>query len=110
MENFNTGRNSLRKLLPFIARTFDRFQSFDKYAQFLEIHGFTSISGYWHRPNFKTCKEIVPLDSKVALQFAFSKLHGSLIGQFKIWFGKLLKDFGLLFHLIPYFSIVARKQ
>ncbi len=79
-----------------------------KYLADLDDLHLREVELYWHRPNFERCMEIIPL-KKQALQHAFAKSHSSLKGKAKIAVGRILLNTGLLFYLVPCFSLIARK-
>lgn len=75
----------------------------------LEQLGFCDIRIYWHRPNFETCREIIPLYDQHAMAYVFSRDRKGLSGQFKRVTGRFLRQTGLLPRLVPYYSVVACK-
>jgi len=85
------------------------FRLFPGYVVSLERHGFSDIEPYRHLPNFEECTEIVPLNDPIALDHVFSRHRGDFTGQLKRTAGRCLVRTGLLHHLVPCISLVARK-
>ena len=79
------------------------------YIRAVERLGFDDIQVNWHRPDFESCLEMIPLTDEMALRFAFARRHESVGKRLKFAAGRLLMSIGLLSRLVPCFSIVARK-
>jgi hypothetical protein len=78
------------------------------YVKAVERLGFDDIQVSWHRPDFESCLEMIPLTDPVALRFAFSRHHEGVGKRLKFAAGRLLMTTGLLARAVPCFSIVAR--
>lgn len=76
----------------------------------LQQAGFTDVAGYWHRPDFDHCLDIIPFDDGVSLSVAFSHRPGTVRKWLKFAVGKILWRTGLLARLAPCVSFVARKE
>jgi len=74
----------------------------------LERLGFDDIQIFWQRPSFEACLEIIPLN-EAALDYAFSRPRSDLASQLKFAAGRVMMQTGLLAHLTPCFSLIARK-
>jgi hypothetical protein len=70
--------------------------------------GFDDIQVNWHRPDFESCLEMIPLTDAVALRFAFARRHESVGKRLKFAAGRLLVTTGSLPRIVPCFSIIAR--
>lgn len=92
-----------------IRNSFPRFAHVRNYKRYLQEVGFGDIDVNWHRPNFRNCKEIIPLEDSQALQYVFSRQQSSFRGQLKLWGGQFLNKSGLLPFIVPSFSLVAQK-
>jgi hypothetical protein len=79
-----------------------------KYMKAVERLGFHDVQVNWHRPNFETCLEMIPLTNANALRFAFARRQESAAKRLKFAAGRLLMTMGLLPRVVPCFSIVAR--
>ena len=75
----------------------------------LESLGFGEIASHWHRPNFEKCLEIIPVDD-LALDYVFSRARTDLAGRLKLLVGRCLMQTGLMAHVAPCFSLLARKK
>jgi hypothetical protein len=72
--------------------------------------GFQDIQIHWHRPNFEGCLEIIPMNEATALDYAFGRPRSDLANRIKFAAGKVMMQTGLLAHLTPCFSLLARKS
>lgn len=70
--------------------------------------GFVDVVAYWHWPNFASCTRIIPLDDRGALQHAFVNGGRSAKARLQAVAGQGLLQSGLLVHIVPRFSVVAR--
>ena len=70
--------------------------------------GFTEVQGHWHWPNFAACTRIIPLDDRGALRFSFVRGGRSAKAKVQSGLGRWLLWSGLLMHIVPRFSVVAR--
>jgi hypothetical protein len=86
-----------------------RGPSLEDYTSVLRRVGFQEVETYWHRPNFESCLEIIPLDDRAALGHVFSRRRTGLASLFKLISGRLALEAGLLSRYVPCVSIVARK-
>jgi hypothetical protein len=80
------------------------------YIKAVERLGFDDIQVHWHRPDFETCLEMIPLTDSRALRFAFAGRHESTTKRLKFAAGRLLMMTGLLARVVPCFSIIARNN
>ena len=90
-------------------KNFWRLNRYPYLIAYLYRLGFRDIELHWHRPNFKQCLEIIPLQNEAALRQVFSRAKGGFIGKCKIVFGRFLVNAGLLAYFAPCFSVVAKK-
>lgn len=82
---------------------------FHDHVAALERLGFCDIEIYWLRPNFEACLEIIPMNEAAALDYAFSRPRSDLASRLKFAVGRVMMKSGLLAHLVPCFSLIARK-
>jgi len=75
----------------------------------LERLGFGDIQLHWQRPNFAACLEIIPVN-ETTLDYAFSRPRSDLASRVKFAAGRVMMQTGLLAHLAPCFSLIARKS
>jgi hypothetical protein len=87
-------------------RTLNLFQH---YFAALEQFGFGDIQMHWQRPNFEACLEIIPMNEAAALDYAFSRPRSDWASRLKFAAGRVMMQTGLLAHLTPCFSLIARK-
>ena len=86
-----------------------RLRHFSSYVDPLASLNFDDIRVNWHRPNFDSCLEIIPLDDHDALRYVFARSKGNLSGQLQVAAGKFLTENDLLSRVVSSFSLVARK-
>jgi hypothetical protein len=67
----------------------------------LRAHGFTSISAYWHAPNFERCSYLVSLDDPDAVRAVLARHQGVRFGRTKAIAARALLEAGAI-------SFVAR--
>jgi hypothetical protein len=72
--------------------------------------GFHEIQMHWQRPHFEACLEIIPMDDPFTLDYAFSRPRSDWASRLKFAAGRLMMQSGLLAHLTPCFSLIARKS
>jgi hypothetical protein len=72
--------------------------------------GFRDVGAYWHRPNFESCREIVPLDDTAALDYALSRQHADLAGKVKSTAARFATQAGLFRFIVPSISLIACKH
>lgn len=72
--------------------------------------GFTSVEMYWHHPDFRACREIIPLNDRSALDYVFSRNHGSVGRRLFLRGARRLARTGALWYLVPCLSVVAGKN
>lgn len=82
---------------------------FHHHLSALEQMGFGDIQMHWQRPNFEACLEIIPMNEAAALDYAFSRPRSDLASRLKFAAGRVMMQTGLLAHLTPCFSLIARK-
>ncbi len=75
----------------------------------LERLGFGDIQMHWQRPNFEACLEIIPMNDSAALDYVFSRPRSDWASRLKFAAGRMMMQTGLLAHLTPCFSLIARK-
>jgi len=83
---------------------------FHDHVEALERLGFQDIQIHWQRPNFEGCLEIIPMNDTTALDYAFGRPRNDLASRVKFAAGKAMIQTGLLAHLTPCFSLLARKS
>ena len=83
---------------------------FRHYVESLERHGLCTIQVNWHRPNFESCLEIIPLNNPKALDYVFARGASNLMGQIKLLAGRYLMKAHLLAHLVSCVSVIAYKH
>ncbi len=81
---------------------------FHDHVAALERLGFDDIQMHWQRPNFEACLEIIPL-KETTLDYAFARPRTDLASRLKFAAGRVMVQTGLLAHLTPCFSLIARK-
>lgn len=86
-----------------------RLRHFRDYIAALEHLGFYATQVNWHRPDFDSCLEIIPLDNPTALGYVFSRRPDDMAGQIKLATARSLSQLRLLPRLVPCLSIIARK-
>lgn len=79
------------------------------YLSLIERAGLAEAQINWHWPNFEACTKIIPLDDG-ALDYAFLQGGQGRRARLRAISGRQLKRSGLLFWLIPCFSIVALRR
>lgn len=89
--------------------SFPRFAHVRSYKRYLQEMGFHDIEVNWHRPDFRNCKEIIPLEDPRVLQYVFTRQQSGFRGQLKLWGGQFLNKSGLLPNIVPCFSLIALK-
>lgn len=87
-----------------------RLRHFRDYVASLTEMGFDNIHVSWHRPNFDSCLQIIPLDKKFALHYVFRRPRRDLAGQIQVAAGKFLVENDLLSRVVSCISLVARKM
>lgn len=83
---------------------------FHDHVEALERLGFQDIQIHWQRPNFEGCLEIIPMNEATALDYAFGRPRSNWASRFKFAAGKVMMQTGLLAHLTPCFSLIAKKS
>jgi hypothetical protein len=82
---------------------------FDDHVAALKHLGFGNIEMHWQRPSFEACLEIIPMNDPVGLDYAFSRPRSDWASRLKFATGRLMMQTGLLAHVTPCFSLMARK-
>ncbi len=72
--------------------------------------GFDLVITSWHRPDFDSCVEIIPLLPPAARSFALSRCTAGWRNGLRFGFGRFLNRSGLLPLAIPCFSVLAQKR
>ena len=67
-----------------------RMHHFRDYVTALEKLGFDDICANWHRPNFDSSLEIIPLDDEHALRYVLSGREGNAKGRIQVAAGRFL--------------------
>ena len=91
------------------ARFKAKFQGLNGYRTRLLCAGFRDVRAYWHRPSFAACREIVPLDDGLALDYVLSRQHQDFAGQIKSMAARFAMQTGLLPFVLPSVSLLACK-
>jgi len=86
-----------------------RLRHYRDYVAALERLGFSAMQVNWHRPDFDSCLEIIPLDNPATLKYVFSRRPDDMAGQIKLAIGRGLAQLRLLPRLVPCLSITAYK-
>ena len=86
-----------------------RLRHFKDYVAPLSRLGFDDIRVSWHRPDFDSCLEIIPLDDRDALRYVFTRHKGDWAGRIQVAGGKFLVETDLLSRVVTSISLVARK-
>ena len=82
---------------------------FGRHLDALTRLGFGEIEMYWLRPNFEACLEIIPMHDPEALDYAFTCPRNDWASRLKFAAGRTMMQTGMLAHLTPCFSLIARK-
>jgi hypothetical protein len=82
---------------------------FHDHVAALERLGFGDIQMHWQRPNFEACLEVIPMNA-AALDYAFSRPRSDWASRLKFAAGRVMMQTGLLAHLTPCFSLIARRS
>jgi hypothetical protein len=93
-----------------LKRLFHPFHSITRYTNSLTCLGFYNIESYWHRPDFLSCKEIIPLTEPKVLNYVFSRGNYTGLKRVKFAIGQIAMRLGLLKFIAPNFSLVATKK
>ena len=83
---------------------------FREYVAYTKRLNIDNAQVNWHRPNYDTCLEIIPLDDFSATRYVFSRETGGRMGQFKMRVGRMMLASGLLARFVPNLSIVGTKK
>jgi hypothetical protein len=87
-----------------------RLRDASRYCELVERLGFDDVRVSWHRPNFESCLEIVPLGEPMALRYCLSRRHARPSGRVKAAAGRSLMAVGLLTRMLSCISVVGRKR
>jgi hypothetical protein len=71
--------------------------------------GFQDVRAHWQRPNFEACREIVPLNDPMTLDYVLSRQHADLAGKVKATAARFATKAGLLPLILPSISLIACK-
>jgi hypothetical protein len=77
------------------------------YLLLFEELGFTEVQANWHWPSFQACTKIIPINNESALDYAFLQSGRSTKARLKAILGHWLQRSGLLWWVLPCFSVVA---
>lgn len=103
-------RRLLRDLMAWMTNKSRRLVYTSDYPSVIEKAGFTEAQINWHWPNFESCTKIIPLMDDGALDYAFLQGGQSHGARLRAISGRWLKRSGLLFWIIPCFSVVALRR
>jgi hypothetical protein len=78
-------------------------------AELLPSLGFSEVSLYWHRPDFESCKEMVPLKSKEALIYLLTRNCSGAQLIIRRWFASMATRTQVLERIVSCVSFVARR-
>lgn len=76
----------------------------------LRAQGFTDVRIYWHRPDFQSAVEIVPLENPEILHYVLDGPAGRWQGKLKRGLGRLLRRLGILQAFVPTVSVIACRK
>ena len=79
------------------------------YSSILRSLGFHNPLAHWHRPNFDSCLEMIPLDDLTAMRYRLDIQSTSPRGLAKTTLVRYLLHSGVLTRIVPCLSLVARK-
>lgn len=74
----------------------------------LRALGFDDAAAHWHFPDFASCLEIVPLDDARALELSLRRRQRTPATQMRVLAARLALGLGILPHVVPAASVVAR--
>jgi hypothetical protein len=86
-----------------------RIKGLHRLCASVRCRGFEDVRAYWHRPNFESCREIVPMQ-EIPLNYVLARQQADIAGRVKSLFARVAKGLGLLPSIIPSISVVAVKQ
>ena len=75
----------------------------------LERHGLRDIGFHWHRPDFTSAVEIIPLGDGAILDYVFGGRGHRVRGRALRLLGRLLHHAGVLERVVPFVSVAAAK-
>jgi aminoglycoside phosphotransferase (APT) family kinase protein len=78
-----------------------------RYRQRLLQLGFHRVETYWHFPNFRFRRAIVPLFDRSALHAALARRENTLVDRTKAIVAKLLAEVGLLESFVRHVTLLA---
>jgi len=78
-------------------------------AALLPTLGFSQVSLYWHRPDFESCKEMVPLKSKEAIIYLLTRNCSGAQLTIRRWFASMATRTQVLERIVSCVSFVARR-
>lgn len=87
-----------------------RIHHYDYYINLLKTLGLTNVETYWHRPNFRGCVDMIPLNGGTALKYIFSRANSGLKSKSKSMLGQFFYKTGLLPYLLTCISVIACKH
>ena len=93
----------------FSARLRAKLQGLNGFRTDLLCAGLRDVRAYWHRPSFETCREIVPLDDRVALDYVLSRQQADFADKLKSRAARFASQTGLLPFVLPSVSLLACK-
>jgi hypothetical protein len=86
-----------------------RFATPAQTRRVLERAGFRDVRLHWHRPDFRSCREILPLDDPEAVRYALRREGGSRSGELALALARFAHSFGALGFFAPCISVLARR-
>ena len=84
-------------------------QSYRAFLAGLEQLGYRSLTLHWHRPDFESSRDLIPIGDQRALRHVFSRNLSGVKGYATKMFGGILISMNLIHRIVPCVSIVAQK-
>lgn len=84
-------------------------QSYKAFLAGLEQLGYQSLTLHWHRPDFESSRDLIPIGDKRALRHVFSRNLSGAKGYATKMVGGILISTNLIRRIVPCVSIVAQK-
>ena len=86
------------------------FANYRKLFSVLNSLGYTDIEAYWHRPDFRSCIEIIPLVERSHFRYVFGRNVTGVKGLLQYFLGVLFSRTCLFDYLVPNLSLIAKKM
>jgi hypothetical protein len=71
--------------------------------------GFRGVRIHWHRPNFRECREIIPMGGQGVFDYVLSRHYNGVTRRVVSAVARTLANAGLLACLAPCISVIAHK-